>query len=157
MKWEKIKELEEPTIEILKEFKEANPWRGTIDERKEKFRVAFRKMRELYGIGRSRLTFAVPNRVSQWRASGWSSYNRSTGRITLRGRLSVITFLHEFGHALGKGEKGAVKFSLNLFEKVFPEQWEKLQNKQRSPRHNPFWVSPRKKKVKKLIEDQKKE
>lgn len=154
MKWEKIKELEEPTIEILKEFSEANPWRGKIEERKEKFRVAFRKMQDLYGINRCRLRFRVRNRISQWGPSGWSSYDHLNRVITLRGRLSVITFLHEFGHALGKGEKGAVKFSLNLFEKVFPEQWEKLQNKQRSPRHNPFWVATKKKKVK---EDKKEE
>jgi hypothetical protein len=46
--------------------------------------------------------------------------------ITMRGRLSVVTYLHEFAHALGHGERGACRWSLNLFRRVFPAQFARL-------------------------------
>ena len=39
------------------------------------------------------------------------------------GRLSVVTFLHEFGHALGYGERGACRWSINLFRRCFPRSF----------------------------------
>ena len=48
------------------------------------------------------------------------SYHPATHTITLEGRLSVVTFLHEFGHARGYGERGACRFSINPFRRVFP-------------------------------------
>jgi len=46
--------------------------------------------------------------------------------ITMRGKLSVVTFLHEFAHALGRDERGACRWSINLFRSVFPEQYARL-------------------------------
>lgn len=70
--------------------------------------------------------------------SGSSSYNRATHMITMRGNLSIITFLHEFGHSLGKGEQGACKWSINLFRKVFKKQYNKLtHNGHTLRRHRP--------------------
>jgi hypothetical protein len=43
-----------------------------------------------------------------------------------RGRLSVVTYLHEFAHALGRDERGACRWSINLFRRVFPEQFARL-------------------------------
>ena len=51
---------------------------------------------------------------------------REPAVITMRGRLSVVTYLHEFAHALGRGERGACRWSLNLFRRVFPEQCARL-------------------------------
>lgn len=59
--------------------------------------------------------------------SGASSYAPETHEITMRGKLSIITFLHEFGHALGKNEWDATKWSVNLFRKVYPDEFEKLE------------------------------
>jgi hypothetical protein len=63
--------------------------------------------------------------------SGASScQRRGDGRpaaITMRGKLSVVTFLHEFAHALGRDERGACRWSINLFRRAFPEQYARLQ------------------------------
>ncbi len=45
-------------------------------------------------------------------------------------KLSIITLLHEFAHAaFGHSEYKAVEWSVNLFRKVFPKQFEKLEPK----------------------------
>ena len=58
--------------------------------------------------------------------SGDSYYHRLQHKIVMQGKLSIITLLHEFAHARGKGERGACVFSLNLFKRVYPKQFEKL-------------------------------
>ena len=45
-------------------------------------------------------------------------------------KLSIITLLHEFAHAaFGHSEHTAVEWSVNLFRKVYPEQFKKLEAK----------------------------
>jgi len=71
----------------------------------------------------------VPDRISKWCFSGTSYAYKN--RIVLRGRLSVITFLHEYAHILfetGNQDK-AQKWALDLFKEVFPEQYAKLKVK----------------------------
>jgi hypothetical protein len=48
--------------------------------------------------------------------------------ITMIGKLSVITFLHEFAHALNPdgAEEFARMWSLTLFRKVYPKAFENL-------------------------------
>lgn len=58
--------------------------------------------------------------------SGSSSYSPATKTITMRGKLSIITVLHEFAHHLGKNERLAAIWSINLFRKVYPNQFAKL-------------------------------
>lgn len=65
-------------------------------------------------------------RDTKMNPSGSSSYAPGSHTITMRGNLSIITFLHEFGHALGKNEKKTCHWSINLFRKVFPKQYAKL-------------------------------
>ena len=55
-----------------------------------------------------------------------SNYDPRTHKITMVGRLSIITFLHEFAHSQGKDETGAVNWSLSLFKRVFPRAFAKL-------------------------------
>jgi hypothetical protein len=55
--------------------------------------------------------------------SGDSGYSPALHRIALRGKLSVVTFLHEFGHARGFGERQACRWSLNLFRRCFPRSF----------------------------------
>ena len=56
-----------------------------------------------------------------------SRYDDLRHRVTLRGRASVLTALHEFGHARGYGEGGAVYWSVNVFRRVFPRSFARLQ------------------------------
>jgi len=69
-------------------------------------------------------------RDTKMNPSDSSSYSPGSHTITMRGNLSIITFLHEFGHALGKNEKKTCRWSINLFKKVFPKQYNKLDHKQ---------------------------
>lgn len=112
--------------EALEEFKRRGAWSGTMAERKAKFEWLHRRLCEIYGRN-IRLRFRVAKRFGLWRFSGASCYNHTTQTITLRGRLSVVTFLHEWGHALGFDEQEeAQRYAVGLFKTVFPEQFERL-------------------------------
>jgi len=96
-------------------FKRSYPWRGTLDERKSKFLTLHQALCAVYGK-RTILTF---ERIDGG-PSDDSSYCPATDTICLRGKLSVVTYLHEVAHALGRDERGAAKWSLNLFKRCFP-------------------------------------
>jgi hypothetical protein len=47
--------------------------------------------------------------------------------IVLEGKLSIITLLHEFAHIIrGSDEVECRKWSMNLFRKVYPKQFARL-------------------------------
>ena len=119
------------TLDTLIAFKRARPWRGTVAERKVKFKELFDNFNEIYinrlnGEAPVRLKFRNNNDA---RMSGSSNYNRRTHTITLNGRLSVITALHEFRHAMGGDEFDAVKWSVNLYRITFPRLFETMENR----------------------------
>lgn len=49
-----------------------------------------------------------------------SNYTPGLDVIRMEGKLSIITLLHEYAHARGMGEKGAVNWSLSLFKRCYP-------------------------------------
>jgi hypothetical protein len=106
-------------LRALRNFRQAKPWRGTLAERKAKFRSLNRDLAGACGILCPRLVFV---RVDGG-MPGNGSYHRLRHTITLYGRLSVVTFLHEFGHARGYGERRACRFSINLFRRLFPRSF----------------------------------
>ena len=114
-------------VAAVKAFKGSGPWRGSIDERKTKFRRLNEALAGAYEIPTPKLRF---ERIDGSFSGASSCARRGDGRpavITMRGRLSVVTFLHEFAHALGKDERGACRWSINLFRRVFPRQYARLQ------------------------------
>ena len=100
------------TLEALRAFKASHPWRGTPAERLAKFRRLNRRLATIYGIEAPKVV------VTQ----GPGCYMPSAHRIYLR-NLSVVTYLHEFGHARGWDERQTCRWSLNLFRRVFPRQF----------------------------------
>lgn len=48
------------------------------------------------------------------------------GLIIMRGKLSIITFLHEYAHALGMNEDRAKEWSQSLFRLCYPKSIGKL-------------------------------
>jgi hypothetical protein len=110
------------TLEAVRNFKASYPWRGSTDERKAKFERLHEALCGIYGK-QTTLTFGQLDGQS----SGSSSYCPSTDTITITGKLSVVTYLHEWGHALGKDERQACKWSLNLFKRVFPRLFARSQ------------------------------
>ncbi len=103
-------------------FAESRPWAGSVQERKGKFRQLNRELSEAYGITEPELVFGRLDGTS----SGSSHYIPRLHRIVLVGRLSVVTYLHEFAHSRGMGEQGACRWSINLFRRCFPRQFGKL-------------------------------
>ncbi len=110
------------TLKALRRFADSRPWRGRLTERKQKFRKLHQALSTAYGISEPQLVFGSIDGSS----SGESHYIQPMHRIVLVGRLSVVTFLHEFAHARGLGERDACRWSVNLFRRVFPGQYARL-------------------------------
>jgi hypothetical protein len=110
-------------IPAVKRFKRNKPYRGSLDERKLKFSTLHQDLCALFSK-QTTLTFGTLDGSD----SGSSSYCPSTDTIVLRGKLSVVTYLHEFAHALGRDERGACKWSVNLFKRTFPVLFSRCQH-----------------------------
>jgi len=106
-------------LQAVQGFAESKPWEGSTQSRKEKFRQLNRDLGTACSIQEPTLLFGQLNGDS----SGASSYSPKHHRITMTGKLSVVTFLHEFAHALGHDEQQACRWSINLFRKCFPRQY----------------------------------
>lgn len=105
-------------LAALRAFRNSHPWRGSIDERHQKIRRLHGDLCAAYGLHpQPRLVFGNDH-VS---CSGGSCYIPSLNVIVLRGRLSITTYLHEFGHARGMNERQATGWSINLFRRVWPK------------------------------------
>ena len=105
-------------LRAVKAFAESKPWRGTVDERREKFRQVNAALSAAYGISTPALGFADSSDGD----SGSSFYRPSAHAITLTG-LSVVTLLHEFCHARKMGERSATRWSTNMFRRVWPRSF----------------------------------
>jgi hypothetical protein len=105
-------------VRAVLDFKRTRPWRGSLEERKAKFGQLHQTLCQIYAKSTA-LVFEVSNSES----SGNSHFIPAEDKITLVGKLSFVTYLHEFAHALGKDERGACLWSVNLFVKCFPRQF----------------------------------
>jgi hypothetical protein len=107
-------------LRAVESFARSKPWRGTLMERKAKLRRLHRQLTAAYSIREPRLVFGG---VEAGGFSGASRYHHCSHTITLVGRLSVLTYLHEFAHARGHDERQACHWSLNLFRRCFPRSF----------------------------------
>ena len=107
---------------VVRIFAASKPWSGSIESRKRKFSDVTRMMGDACNIDRPTLAFDSLDGGS----SGSSHYIPRDHRIVMTGKLSVVTLLHEFAHALGFDEQGACRWSINLFRKCFPRQYSRL-------------------------------
>jgi hypothetical protein len=110
-------------LRALCRFRRSRPWRGTVEERKAKIRRLNRELAAAYGVREPALSFAIGDCETP---RGNGCYARCSHSITLVGRLSVLTYLHEFAHARGYGERGACRWSINLFRRAFPRAFARL-------------------------------
>jgi hypothetical protein len=109
-------------LRALREFRRSRPWRGSVEEREEKFRTLNHALAGAYGIREPELVVEALDGTT----SGRSHYTPALHRIVLSGKLSVVTYLHEFAHARGMGERGAARWSINLFRRIFPGEYGRL-------------------------------
>jgi len=115
-------------LAIMARFKASNPWlrEGPENTRTHKFNSALRGLRSFYGVDVRANYRRI--RIPQ-SDSGNSHFNTRRRLIVMEGRFSVVTFLHEFAHAMGMDEQGAVHWSTNLFAQTFPEKMPALESR----------------------------
>ena len=109
-------------IEAVQAFAQAGPWQGFVKSRKRKFQRLNCELARACNKPEPTLTF----RDLDGGSSGASCYMPREHRIVLTGRLSVVTYLHEFAHSLGLDERAACRWSINLFRLIFPRQYSRL-------------------------------
>jgi hypothetical protein len=107
-------------LAAVRRFARSRPWRGTLAEKKAKFERLNQELAEAYGIACPRLIFRG---VEDNPTVGNGYYRPAAHTIALIGKLSVVTYLHEFGHARGYDERKACRFSVNLFRRAFPQSF----------------------------------
>ena len=98
---------------------------SAVDAKLAKFRWLAAGLARIYDIRVPRVEVGVIDAVtwSEPGSSGSSNYSRAGHVIIVDGKFSVVTFLHEFGHARGFDETDAVLWSVNVFKRVFPKSF----------------------------------
>lgn len=114
---------EPAALAAVKEFRATKAWRGTVEERREKFRAFHAAMKGVYNLP-VELEFPSLNLDSE--PSDASCYDARAKKIRMVGRLSVITYLHLLAAARGFNYRGRFGWSLNLFKRMFPLSWSRL-------------------------------
>lgn len=113
--------------QICQRLREENPWEGEFGQRVDKINRAFQMIKILYGLEGWTLRIDLNTSFSKWESSEQGSntdYRVKT--ITLRGRISVITFLHEMAHAITFNRMPYATGNLALMEeiaKIWSEDW----------------------------------
>lgn len=117
------------TLAAVRRFKRSNPWKGTFPVRLRKFVRLHSDLCDIYGVD---VELCIDPSILEDSHSGRSNFNPALNAITLHGKLSVLTFLHEWGHVLkGYSEYKACVWSVNLFRRVFPDNFDRLRNNAR--------------------------
>jgi hypothetical protein len=103
----------------VKAFRDAKPWRGTRDERGGKFAELHRGLCRAY----HRETMLIRDDGDPDGSSGSSAFDGRKDRITLRGRLSVVTYLFCFAAATGVSRRAALRVAIDTFRHFFPRSF----------------------------------
>ena len=115
-----------PTVlQAMRLFRTAKAFRGNQQEREAKYQALHAAFCAAYNK-QTRLIIVPGAAAARAGESGNSCFDQNADTIHLTG-FSVITYLHEFGHALGKDEVDACVWSVNLFRRVFPRSFERCQ------------------------------
>ena len=120
--------FEDELVDIVKECSSKKLWRGSLEERKDKFLEMHNLLKRFFALPNLELRFEEITEETDKLAgaSGGSYFNPEASLIVMKGRLSVVTYLHEFGHAIGCDQERATKWSLGLFKICFPLSYSNL-------------------------------
>lgn len=106
-------------LRAIKAFRRSKPWRGTLDERWVKLQSLHAELVRVYRL----------ETTLQQGRQGENCYSPSGDAITIdKDNPSVVTYLHELAHARGADERNAVKWSVNLFRRIFPRSYGRCQH-----------------------------
>lgn len=118
---EVIEDVEYPReiLHALRRFAKSKPWRGCYECRVLKLRLLHEELNQETGLKTDLIVGGSVN-------SG--IYIQDTDLIILDCSLSILTYLHEYSHSLnGPSEREACRWSINLFRRVFPISFSRLQ------------------------------
>ena len=115
-------------LRAMKAFARSKPWRGTFQERGEKFQSLNVALAAAYGIEPPELgmidaapdVIATPTGPIEFYAE--SECDLRNRHFVLRG-LSVTTYLQYFAMILGKDPFEVMSWSINLFARIFPRSF----------------------------------
>jgi len=107
--------------EALKKLKQSKAWRGTIDERINKFRALHNDLNAIYGLDIKLEFIDVSEQFNGTQgASCLSGYNSQTKTIYIVCKLSVITFIQMWLKVLEYDPIFIIDKSNELFKEIFP-------------------------------------
>ena len=110
---------------LINEFKN-DFWKGTVKDRKTTLQKLHNQLNTIYSRNTKLITSTISNDKSQWTHSYMSFYNKELDIIVLAGKISLITYLHEYGHALNLNEENAQAYAKIIFKLAYPDKFKKL-------------------------------
>jgi hypothetical protein len=111
--------LSEEGKAAVKKFRDAKPWRGTIEERTAKFETFHAELCAAAGLECG----LVLHEIDPLARHGDGAYDPQGNRIILVRKLSVVTLLYCFGGAAGLGRGEALTWATGLFRHYFPRSF----------------------------------
>jgi hypothetical protein len=100
-------------LRAMRAFRRLKPWRGTPAEQATKFRMLHEDLCRVYRLRTTLNMSPGPFGVC---------YDPTRDLIMLP-QFSVVSYLHEFGHARGYDERETCRWSINLFRRIFPRSF----------------------------------
>lgn len=110
-------------LATMREFRSKKPWRGTLAERQEKFKVLHAALCDAYGIVPSPELRFIALGEAQPGQVGNSGFVRERNTVVVAGRLSVSSYLWAFACAHDLEGADAFRWSLSLFARIFPRSF----------------------------------
>ena len=104
-------------IAAVEAFRHAKPWRGTIEERKDKFTALHQQMCAAYGLAQ---TLAFADDIAPVGNDGLSRFDITEANITLHFKLSAVTYFVAIAAARGFTYAQALTWANELYHNMFP-------------------------------------
>ena len=113
--------------DIIKAFKEAQIFRGSLAERKTKLLAIHYSIPVMFKRGATLDLDGVTLDEYEAGSTAKSFYSPTEKKIVLVGHLSIMTYLHELAHASGiTDEAEARRWSHTIFRACYPKSYERL-------------------------------
>jgi hypothetical protein len=119
----RFRNIDQRTIRATRDLVVAKPWRLSLREQREVAQQFVDRLSRIYGITPPVVSIVPPV------FGVYGMYSTPANAITLEDRLSIVTLLHEFRHAIqpdaehDEREDDARAWSLSVFAKAAPRRF----------------------------------
>ena len=110
---------------IKRHFRKTGFWRKNETEQVEILKQALNELNNAYGTN---IGLEYFNNQYFYRLTGGGYFSPSDRKIYLY-KISLMTFLHEFAHAIGYGQTDAVLWSHKVFKEALPVLYRRARNR----------------------------